>query len=250
MNGADAIIGPVWSGACLALHADVLDVDVGSGIHVVEEVPAWMIGIVVNDKLVAASSPAPIGGEAPIPRRYFEPKSSGKPEPVEANIHAQYAERVLRSDVRKSAVRVWVVEVEARIVAGGMTIPMVVAHVLTVVDVAVGHVFSLGRSGSFAPVRRRGRVATISCMVVLREERDRRNKHQSRHETESFLHKSLLLHGFLHVLRAWVDTWKAVCYREGNCIWRAECDKTRFHGKQGAFSAAFIRQPRRRRAAP
>ena len=50
----------------LGLGAHVLGVDVSAGVDVVDQVPSFMVGVVVDDKVVAIAIPAPIGREIPI----------------------------------------------------------------------------------------------------------------------------------------------------------------------------------------
>lgn len=56
--------------------------DVGARLDVVNQVPALMVGIVIDNKVVTAAVPAPIRRETPIPGRNFERKATREEEPV------------------------------------------------------------------------------------------------------------------------------------------------------------------------
>lgn len=57
------------------LCAHVLHVNVDARVDVVEQVPARMIWIVVNHKVIAAR-PAPVSAERPVPQRDFEKEAA------------------------------------------------------------------------------------------------------------------------------------------------------------------------------
>ena len=63
------------------LHADILDVNVSPGIHVVEQVPARMIGIVIDHDIVAV--PQPVVDVPELKRRDAEVEAA-EPEPRRA----------------------------------------------------------------------------------------------------------------------------------------------------------------------
>ncbi len=50
----------------MLLRAHVVDVDVDAGVNVVEQVPAGVVGVLIDDEVVCAV-PAPIGADGPIP---------------------------------------------------------------------------------------------------------------------------------------------------------------------------------------
>ena len=62
--------------------------DIPAGMHVIQKIPARMIGIVVHDKVVAVAIPAPLGGNGPVPRRNLKRKTAREPEPVMIAIEA------------------------------------------------------------------------------------------------------------------------------------------------------------------
>ena len=159
-----------------ALHADVLDVNVSTGIHVVEQVPARMIGVLVNHEFIAAGGPAPVGRQGPIPLGYLKPEAAGEPEFAMTGVKASHAELVSRTDIREVPVLVRMIEMEPRIIAGRMTIPVVIVHVLGGVHVTVGGVFAFGRDRGFATVWRRRRMAAIGGVLALGECRHRGKK--------------------------------------------------------------------------
>jgi hypothetical protein len=68
------------------------------------------------------------------------------------------------------------IEMEPRIIAGRMTIPVVIVHVLRGVHVTVGRVFAFGRDCGLATVRRRGRMAAIGGVLALGDGRHRGKK--------------------------------------------------------------------------
>jgi hypothetical protein len=61
------------------LRAQVLGVDVYAGLGAVDQIPAVMIGVIVDDKVVTRAIPAPAGGEVPVPRSDFKREAAGKP---------------------------------------------------------------------------------------------------------------------------------------------------------------------------
>ena len=54
------------NGLRFGLLAHVLGVHIDAGLGVVHQIPSGMVGIVVHDKIIARTIPAPIGGERPI----------------------------------------------------------------------------------------------------------------------------------------------------------------------------------------
>ena len=44
-----------------------MGVDIDTGLGVVDKIPAGVVGVVVNDEVVAGAVSAPAGGEVPIP---------------------------------------------------------------------------------------------------------------------------------------------------------------------------------------
>lgn len=117
------------------LHAVVLDVEVDSGFGVVEEVPAGVVGVFVDDEVIAAV-PAPVGEGDPVPVRNCEVAAAAEPEAVGTGVDAGDAEAVIGADFGEVASGEGVVEVEAGVVGGGVAVPLVMIDVLGVIDVA------------------------------------------------------------------------------------------------------------------
>jgi hypothetical protein len=69
------------------LRSPVVDVDVDASVNVVKQIPAGVVGVLVNNEIVAAV-PTPIGTNRPVPRRHFKVEASGKPESVMIGIEA------------------------------------------------------------------------------------------------------------------------------------------------------------------
>ena len=59
----------------------VLDVDVDARVDVIEQIPADVIGIVIDHKVVA-TVPTPVAAQAPIPGGNLKVEATGKPESV------------------------------------------------------------------------------------------------------------------------------------------------------------------------
>ena len=58
------------------LGPHVADVDVHASVNVVEQIPADVVAILINDEIVGAV-PAPIGASWPIPGRDFKEEPAG-----------------------------------------------------------------------------------------------------------------------------------------------------------------------------
>ena len=86
------------------LRAHVGDVDVGAGVDVVKHVPAGMIGIFVDDKIVAAV-PAPVRADGPVPGSDFKGEATGKPESMMVAIEAFDGSETWDQSVRSGRAR-------------------------------------------------------------------------------------------------------------------------------------------------
>ena len=86
-NGAE-LIGPVSFLKREPSGARVVGVDVDAGLGVVDEIPTGMIGVIVDNKVVARAVPAPTGSKIPVPSSDFKRKASREPEAVCAEVEA------------------------------------------------------------------------------------------------------------------------------------------------------------------
>jgi len=71
----------------LRLGAHVADVHVDTGVNVIEQIPAHMVGVLVYDEIIAAI-PAPIGTNRPVPGRNFKVEAARQPEAAMIGIEA------------------------------------------------------------------------------------------------------------------------------------------------------------------
>ena len=184
---------PIKGYAAAALLTDILGVNVDAGFSVVNQVPIWMVRIVIDNDVVGAS-PAPVSGIFPIPRRDFKTESTVKPEAMETEVKSGEAIGVRRTEIREPAMLVGSIQVEPRIVTVGVAIPMIIANVRPFVYFAalISMYVSLAALG---PGGRRWRnVATVSAMLLITALRKRARSHyekQNKKETEEFLHRFL-----------------------------------------------------------
>jgi hypothetical protein len=111
-----------------SLLAEVLRVNIGSGFGVVNQIPSWMIRVVVHYDVVRAG-PAPVSGVFPIAWKHFKSKSTVKPETMETQVETRKPIRMARAEICESAVRVGLSEMESRVIPIIMAIPMIVGDV-------------------------------------------------------------------------------------------------------------------------
>jgi hypothetical protein len=93
-----------------------------------------------------------------------------------AGVKARHAKLVSRANIGKAPVFVRMIEMESRIVAGRVAVPMVIVHMLGGVHVTIGRVFAFGRDRGFARFWRRRRMAAIGGVLALGECGRRGNK--------------------------------------------------------------------------
>jgi hypothetical protein len=136
------------------LRSHVGYVDVGAGVDVVKRVPAIVIGVFIDGKVIGAI-PAPIGADGPIPRSDFKIKAAGKPESVANGIETLDAIAVGRAKVFEAAVFEGMIEVKAPIVWGSVAVPVVIVDVLSGIDVTTDAMLHLGFGMRTLPFRRR-----------------------------------------------------------------------------------------------
>src|ERR1700694_6079990 len=85
------------------LGVRVADVDVNASEDVVKQIPADVVGILIDDELVGAG-PAPIGADGPVPGRNFKGETPREPEAVMIAIEAFDAVAVRRAKMLEAAV--------------------------------------------------------------------------------------------------------------------------------------------------
>ena len=110
--------------------------DIDAALNVVEQVPADVIGVFVDDELVA-TIPAPVRSKGPIPVRDLEVETIGEPEPMVVAINAGDGVAVGGAEMFKVAVVKGAVDVKAPVVWGFVTIPVIVVHMRGVIDGAI-----------------------------------------------------------------------------------------------------------------
>src|SRR5580704_1729188 len=111
-------------------------VNVRTRVNVVQHVPADVVGIFVNYKVIAAI-PAPVRASRPIPIRHLEVESAGQPEAVMIPVNPLDVVAVRRAKMLKVPMLEGMVDMEALVVGMVMPIPMIVVDVLRLVDFPV-----------------------------------------------------------------------------------------------------------------
>jgi len=113
----------------LELVSNISDVHVSAGIDVVEQVPANVVGVGVDNKVVPTVD-APGGEDGPFPWSYFEVIASRELKPVMDPIHPEYVVRMLAATVVKISVIEGAVQMKSRIVGVFMSVPVIVIDML------------------------------------------------------------------------------------------------------------------------
>jgi len=143
-------------------------VDVDAGVNVVKQVPADVVGILVDDEIIGAI-PAPIGAYGPVPGSDFKAEAAGEPETMMLDIEALDAITEGRAKVLEAPMLEGMGDVEALIVRAVVAVPMVVVDVLSAVDAAIHMALGFGLGVGIVPLgRSRGDVALIGARRVLR----------------------------------------------------------------------------------
>src|SRR6187402_37536 len=119
----------------------VANMYIQASVNVVEKVPARMIGIVIDDKVVS-TVPAPIRTQWPVPGCDFKVEAAGDPEPVMPPVDPQNAFTEHRPHAWERRSWKWTVEMEAGIIAKIMPKPLIVVHVLRFIDPSVAQRFA------------------------------------------------------------------------------------------------------------
>ena len=149
------------------LRAQVLGVGVDASLGVVDEIPAGMIGVIVDDKVVTRAIPAPTGGEVPIPRSDFKREAAGEPEAVRARIEAFHVIAVGRAKVFEAAMRIGMRDSVAFVVGTIVAVPVVIVNVGNAVDTPAGPAIDFRLGVDFAACGRFGNVAAVGVHVVM-----------------------------------------------------------------------------------
>jgi hypothetical protein len=125
-------------------------VDVDASVNVVQHVPAIVVGIFVDDKIVAAI-PTPVRADRPIPRGDFKVEATGQPEAVVVAIESLNAVAIRRTKVFEAAMFERMIDVKALIVRPVMAVPMVITDVRRGNNVAALAVFRFRLRARLAP---------------------------------------------------------------------------------------------------
>jgi hypothetical protein len=162
-DGARDLTGEVFP----FLQPQILHVDVSAGVYVVEQIPAGVVRVLVNDEVIFAV-PAPVSGERPIPGSHFKTEAARKPEPVKVAVEPNGPVTVGRPEMRKAAVLERMVRVEPLVIGWLMAEPLIVVDVRHVVHVAGGQTLRLAWLAAVASRRRRRRHPSLvraRCIV-------------------------------------------------------------------------------------
>lgn len=135
-------------------------VNVDAGMDVVKQIPADMVGVFVNDEIIA-TIPAPVGGEGPIPVGDLKVEAAREPEAVVVVVNPSDAVAVGRTEMFKTAMREWVVDVKTLVVRSVVAVPMIVTHMWRVIHRAVLPMLLFPPEVLAIGFRRHGRDATL-----------------------------------------------------------------------------------------
>lgn len=144
--------------------------DIDAGLNVVEQVPADVIGVFVDDEIVT-TIPAPVRSKGPIPVCDLEVETIGEPEPMVVAINAGDRVAVGGAEMFKAAVLKRAVDVKALVVWSFVTIPVIIIHMRGVIDGAILPVllfpFEVVRVGSRRRRRDMPLIGARSILVVV-----------------------------------------------------------------------------------
>ncbi len=142
--------------------------DVDAGVDVVEEIPADVVGIFIDDEIIG-TIPAPIGAYGPVPGSNFKAEAAGEPETMTTEIETLDAITEGGAKVLEVPMLEGMGDVEALIVRAVVAVPMVVVDVGSAVDAAIHMALGFGLGVGIVPLgRSRGDVALIGARRVLR----------------------------------------------------------------------------------
>ena len=114
-------------------------------VHVLEHVPAGVIGVFINDKVLTAI-PAPVRANRPVPFRHLEIKTAWEPKPVMVAVNSLDVIAIGRAEMFKPSVLEGVIHMVALVVRPVMPVPVIVADVLGSIQLSVCVAFRLGHS--------------------------------------------------------------------------------------------------------
>ena len=140
--------------------------DVCARVDVVEQIPADVVGIFINYKIVSAV-PAPIRANSPVPRSDLEAEPAREPETVMIAIEALDAISKGRAEMFEAPVLEGMINVVALVVGGIVAVPFVAADVRMIVDPATWLAFGFRLGMRVIALRRRRRnVALIGAWRI------------------------------------------------------------------------------------
>ena len=142
------------------LGTQISYVNVDAGMDVVKQIPADMVGVFVYDEIIAAI-PAPVGGEGPIPVGDLKVEAAREPEAVVVVVNPSDAVAVGRTEMFKTAMREWVVDVKTLVVRSVVAVPVIIAHMRRVIHRAVLPMLLFPPEVLRIGFRRRGRDAPL-----------------------------------------------------------------------------------------
>src|SRR5262249_36120564 len=130
-------------------------------------IPAGMIGVIVDDEVVAGAVPAPAGGEVPIPRSNLKGEAAREPEAMRAEIEAFHVIAVGRAEAFKAAMRIRMSNDVAPVVRPIVAVPVIIVNVGNAVDTAAGPAIDFRLGVHFAAGGSVGNVAAVGVHVVM-----------------------------------------------------------------------------------
>src|SRR5260221_9577275 len=140
---------------------------VDSRMHVVEHVPPAVVRVFIHYKVITAV-PAPIRADRPIPIRHLEIKPSGKPEAVMVAVKFLNVIAVRRAEMFKMSVLERMVDVIPLVVRPVVPIPVIVADMLRLINLAVWMPIDFGLpSRRIAMHRRRGYMPLVRSWHIV-----------------------------------------------------------------------------------
>jgi len=153
-------------------------VDVDTSVNVVQHVPAIVVGIFVDDKIIAAI-PTPVRADRPFPGGDFKKEAAWQPEAVVFAIESFNTVAIRRAKVFEAAMLERTIDVKAPIVRPVMTVPMVITDVRRGNNVAALAPFRFRLRARLAPRGRclrnvppvRSRGILLALVAALREYR-------------------------------------------------------------------------------
>jgi hypothetical protein len=144
-----------------------LGVGVDAGLGVIDEVPAGVIRIVVNDEIFTGAIPAPAGCEVPIPRSDFKRKTAGEPEAVRAEIEAVDVIAIGRTEMFEAAMREGVRDDVTLVIGTIVAKPVIFVDVRDTIDASAGAAIDFGLGMDIAMCGRFGNAAVVGVHVVV-----------------------------------------------------------------------------------